>query len=148
MVTTMTVTSRAAAVAVLAVAMSLPLAEAGAAPARSRHWTTVATVAHGKVQACKHATSTGSAWRIRLRVDGTDATKLLRGSAKVEKQGGQRVGRPWNSGRVKPGQISKVGGVRLPRGSGYEFMIQLEADSAGSSTATGLVGTARSLHHC
>jgi hypothetical protein len=136
----MTLTSRAVAAAGLALALALP---AGAADARGNHWSTVTKVARAKLQACKVATTPDGPWRIRLRVNATDATAQVRGSAMVQKNG-EQVGDKWRSGHVHQGDVSKIGKLRLPRGSAYQLEGQLETDSSGS----GAVGSAAQLHRC
>jgi hypothetical protein len=120
----------AAAAAALAVTLS---ATTSAADARPRDWTTMTRVAHAKLQACKEVTTPGGPWRIRLRVDATAATSVVRGSAEVWNRRGDRVGRKWRTRLVHPGHVSTVGSVRLPRGQAFQLMVQLESDSAASS---------------
>jgi hypothetical protein len=119
----------AAAAAALALTLS---ATTSAADARPRDWTTMTKVAHAKLQACKEATTPGGPWRIRVRVDATAATSIVRGSAEVWNRRGDTV-RKWRSRLVHPGHVSRVGSVRLPRGSGFQLEFQLESDSAGAS---------------
>jgi hypothetical protein len=118
----------AATTAALALTLS---AATGAADAGGRDWTTVTRVAHAKLQACKEVTHPGGPWRIRLRVDATAATSIVRGSAEVQNQQGDRVGKRWRSGPVHPGDVTKVGSVRMPRGAAFTFEAALESDGSG-----------------
>jgi opacity protein-like surface antigen len=120
----------AAAAAALAVTLS---ATASAADAPARDWATMTRVAHAKLQACKEVTTPGGPWRIRLRVNATAATSMVRGSAEVRNQRGDRVGQKWRSGRVHPGDVSNIGSLRLPRGSAFLLEVQLESASAGKA---------------
>ena len=129
--------------AATAAALALTLsATTSAADAKARDWTTMTRVAHAKLQACKEVTTPGGPWRIRLRVDATAATSMVRGSAEVRNQRGDLVGKRWRSGPVRPGDVTKVGSVRLPRGSAFQLEVQLESDSAGK----GVVGAVP--HRC
>jgi hypothetical protein len=120
--------------AATAAALALTLsATTSAADARPRDWTTMTKVAHAKLQACKEVTTPGGPWRIRLRVNATAATSMVRGSAEVWNRRGERVGKKWRSRLVHPGHVSRVGSVRLPRRSGFQLEVQLESDSAAAS---------------
>lgn len=134
-----TITARAAGAAVLALILWVPT---GPAQARAADWTTVSTVAHAKVQACKDPTKDGP-WKIRVRVNARNATKTVHGSAMVQKDG-QRVGDKWRSGRIHPGEVSTVGTLELPRGSAYQLEVQLSSNSSGTAT----LGPASMVHRC
>jgi hypothetical protein len=75
-------------------------------------------------------------------VNAIDATSMVRGSAEVRNQRGDRVGQKWRSGPVHPGAVTKIGSLRLPRGSAFQLEVQLESDSAGK----GVLGAAP--HRC
>jgi hypothetical protein len=135
-----TVSARAAGAATLILALAIP---SGAAHAGTRDWTTVATLAHARLLACKEPTTKTGPWKVHVRVDGRKATKTTHGSAFVEKDG-TRVGKKWRSGRVHPGEVSEVGTLRLPRGSAYLLNLQIATGTSGSATG----GPASLLHRC
>jgi hypothetical protein len=135
-----TLTARTAGAAALALAFAFP---SGAAHARGNDWTTVTTLAHARLQACKQPTTTDGPWQVRVRVNARKATKTVHGSAKVE-QNGVQIGDGWKSGRVHPGEVSKVGVLKMPRGSAFRLDLQLVTGSSGTATD----GPASLLHRC
>lgn len=140
----MTINPRTTGPAALVLSLALALAvPAGAAQAKGRHWTTVTTLAQARLEACKAPSTPGGPWRIRVRVDATGATRVVHGSAEVQKNG-ELVGQQWRSGRIHPGHISDVGRLRLPRGRTYQLELQIESPSTG----VGVLGSARGIHRC
>lgn len=135
----MTITARAATAAVFALALAIP---SGAAHARADDWTTVSKVAHAKIQACKDPTTMHGPWKIRVRVNARHATKTVHGSAMVQKNG-EQLGDTWKSGRIHPGEVSKVGLLKLPRGSAYQLELQLSTNSSGAGSVGGAGGIGR-----
>ncbi len=136
----MPITARAAAAVVFALALASP---AGAAHARSIDWTTVTSLAHARLQACKEPTTKDGPWKIRVRVNARHATKTVHASAMVEKNG-EQIGDQWKSGRVHPGEVSKVGLLKMPRGAAYTLDLQLVTGSSGTATD----GPASLVHRC
>jgi len=132
--------SGAAAAAALVLTLTVP---AGAAQARGNDWTRVTTLDHARLQACRDATTKDGPWKIRLRVNAKRATTAVKASAEAQKQG-EQVGRTWRSGWIRPGQVSTIGTVRLPRGSAYQLATQLESHSSG----VGVVGSGRRIGRC
>jgi hypothetical protein len=111
----MTFASRAAVTAAFALALTGP---ALAAHASGNDWKTLSTTAGGKLQACKIATTATGPWKIKLRVDATQASTSVSGRAWVLK-GDANTDQTWKSGWVAKGHVSDVGTVRLPRGAEY-----------------------------
>ncbi len=126
-------------VVALVVAVSL---SAGAANAASKNWMTVTKDAGARLQACKVATTDGP-WKVKLRVNATNATTWVRGSAQVMK-GSRTVGAPWKTARISAGDVSRVGSVRMPRGSAYTLDVELESDASASGALIGASG----IRHC
>src|SRR5262245_15251818 len=112
----MRLAARAAALSALTLALAGPALSAHAA---GNNWKTMATMDGGKVQACKVATTQTGPWKIRLRVDATKAHTKITGSAFVTKNGNPTDAH-WRSGAAA-GHLSKVGTVKLPRGSAYRL---------------------------
>jgi hypothetical protein len=50
---------------------------------------------------------------------------------------GERVGDTWRSGRIRPGEVSNVGLLTLPRGSAYQLELMLETSMSGTATLVG-----------
>jgi hypothetical protein len=119
---------RAAALAAITLALATPLASAHAA--QGRNWKTLSEIDGGKVQACKVATTKTGPWKIKLRVDATDATTRVNGSAFVTK--GDKTVDHWKSGWIAKGHGSDVGTVKLPRGSAYSFGAGIAVSQAGN----------------
>src|SRR4029078_4838927 len=92
---------RAAAAAVLALGLALP---AGSADARAGHWTTVVRLTGAQAQACKVPTTKHGPWEGRLRLDATQATHSVRGSAEVDK-GAHIVDGPSRTHWLQPGAM-------------------------------------------
>jgi len=130
---------RAAAAVALALGLALP---AGSAEARANDWTTVVTLHRAELLARKVPTTKHGPWRIRVRVDARRATTPGRGSAEVDK-GAQVVVGPWHSHRMRPGTLSKIRTMRMPRGSAYSFSAGLETDTTGVGSAGGVSGISR-----
>ena len=113
-------------------ALALVLTGTGlSAQAAGNHWKTLTTMDGGKVQACKVATTKTGPWKVKLRVDATKAHSKLKGSAFVTKDGNPTKAH-WKSGGVAPGDISKIGTVKLPRGSAYHLGAGLSTGQAGN----------------
>jgi hypothetical protein len=123
----MRLAARAAALSALTLALAGPALSAHAA---TNHWKTMATMGGGKVQACKVATTETGPWKIRLRVDATKAHSKITGSAFVSKDG-TATDAHWRSG-VAAGHISKVGTLKLPRGSAYRLGVGISTGQAGN----------------
>jgi hypothetical protein len=121
---------RAAALAAVTLVLAAP---AAGAHAQGNHWTTVAHLDGGKVEACKKATTPSGPWLIKLRVDSRKATERLAGSAYVAKNA-KNVDH-WRSGWVAKGHLSSVGTVRLPRGSAYTFSAGIETGQSGTGAS-------------
>ena len=109
---------RAAAVAALALTLSAPAL--GAAQASGNQWKTLATVAGGKIQACKVATTETGPWKVKLRVDARRATTAVNGSAFVTKNQTDTA-QHWKSGFIGKGKVSDTGVVKLARGKAYDL---------------------------
>lgn len=124
----MRIASRAAAVSALTLVLAGPALSAHAA---GNNWKTLATMDGGKVQACKVATTATGPWKVRLRVDATKAHSKITGSAFVTKDG-VPTKEHWKSGSVAPGHVSKVGVVKLPRGSAYHLGAGISTGQAGN----------------
>jgi hypothetical protein len=84
----------------------------------------------GKIQACKIATSDTGPWKIKLRVDASNAKTRVDGSAYVTKN--DKNVDHWKSGWVATGHVSAIGSVRLPRGSDYGFNAGIGTGQAGN----------------
>jgi hypothetical protein len=123
-----TFVSRAAVTAALTLALTGP---ALAAHASGNDWKTLSTSAGGKLQACKIATTATGPWKIKLRVDATDASTSVNGRAWVTK-GDVATDQKWKSGWVAKGHISDVGTVRLPRGSQYTLNAGIGTHNMGN----------------
>jgi hypothetical protein len=123
----MRLASRAAALAAITLALTAP---AAGAHAQGRDWKTLSKIDGGKVQACKVATTKTGPWKIKLRVDASNATTRVNGSAYVTKN--DKPVDHWKSGWVAKGHTSAVGTVRLPRGSAYTFSAGIGASQAGN----------------
>jgi hypothetical protein len=132
--------TRAAASAALALLLCGPAASAAA---RGNDWQTIVKVSRGKVQACKVPTTEDGPWKVKLRVNARKATTSVRGIAQVDKNN-HALDRTWKTGWIDPGQVSKVGSVRLPRGSAYTLEVGIDSGSAGSGAAL----SARSIGRC
>jgi hypothetical protein len=115
----------------------------GAADAASSDWMTVTKLAGARLQACKVATTKDGPWKVKLRVNARKATRSVRGSAQVLK-GSRTVGSPWQTAWISPGEVSRVGSVRMPRGSAYALDVELESDGS----ATGAAAPASGIRHC
>lgn len=124
----MRLTSRAVTVAALALTLTAPAL--GGAQASARHWKTLSTIEGGKIQACKVATTKTGPWKIKLRVDASRATSRVSGAAYVMK--GDATKDHWKSGWVAKGHVSKLGTVRLPRGSAYSLNAGIGAGQMGN----------------
>jgi len=107
---------RAAAVAALALTLSAPAL--GAAQASGNNWKTLASVAGGKIQVCKVATTDTGPWKVKLRVDARRATTAVNGSAFVTKNE-QNTDQHWKSGFIAKGRVSPTGVVKLTRGKAF-----------------------------
>jgi hypothetical protein len=124
----MTFLSRAAATAALTLALTGP---ALAADASGNHWKTLSTIAGGKIQACKVATTESGPWKVRLRVDATHATGRVRGTATVTDDGAATK-QKWKSGWVTKGHVSHVGNVKLKRGRTFELSAGIGTTNMGN----------------
>jgi hypothetical protein len=124
----MTFASRAAATAALTVALAAP---AFSAQAAGNDWKTLSTTAGGKIQACKVETTDTGPWRIKLRVDASNATTSVSGSAYVMK-GDKNTDQKWRSGFVAKGHISDVGTVKLTRGKEFTLSAGIGTHNMGN----------------
>jgi|1186.fasta_scaffold958645_1 hypothetical protein len=124
----MTFLSRAAATAALTLALTGP---ALAADASGNHWKTLSTIAGGKIQACKVATTDTGPWKVKLRVDASHATGRVQGSAFVTKDGAPNT-QKWKSGWVAKGHVSRIGSVRLKRGKSFELNAGIGTSAMGN----------------
>ena len=118
---------RATALAALTLALVAP---AAGAHAQGNHWKTLAAMEGGKVQACKVATTKTGPWKIKLRVDASNAKVRVNGSAYVTKD--TKTIDHWKSGWVAKGHVSQVGTVKLPRGSAYSLNAGIGTGQAGN----------------
>ena len=124
----MNLLSRAAATAVLALVVTGPALSADAA---GNHFKTLSTTAGGKIQACKVATTDADPWKVKLRVDASQATTRVNGTAWVTKNG-DSTGQKWKSGWVTKGHVSGIGTVKLPRGKAFTLNAGIGADNMGN----------------
>ena len=124
----MTFLSRAAATAALTLALTGP---ALAADASGNHWKTLSTTAGGKIQACKVATTATGPWNVRLRVDASRATAMVRGTAVVTDHGAP-TSQTWKSGWVFKGHVSDLGSVKLKRGKAFELSVGIGTANMGN----------------
>lgn len=91
-----------------------------AARAAGKNWGTIRTMEGALHQACRVSVDNGAKWRVFNRVDARRAD--WRSSAYMEVlHNGVGTGAKWDSGRVRPGTISDVGSVLLPRKPGYKL---------------------------
>jgi hypothetical protein len=123
----MRIAPRAATIAATTLALAAPLA---GAHAQGRDWKTLSTMEGGKIQACKVTTTKTGAWKVKLRVDASNATSRVSGAAYVTK--GQKNVDHWKSGWVAKGHVSDIGTVRLPRGSDYVVNAGIGTGQAGN----------------
>jgi hypothetical protein len=123
----MTFVARAAGAAVLTIALAAP---AVAAHAQGNNWKTLSTINGGKIQACKVATSKPGVWKIKLRVDARHAKSRVSGAAYVTKHDDNIS--HWKSGWVAKGHVSKVGTLRLHRGSAYALNAGIGTSAMGN----------------
>lgn len=111
-------------------ALTLSLTPVHSADAAASSWKTLVAVNGGKVQACKVPTPASDPWKFRFRVNAVKAASRVQGSAmryrhETKLRGG------WSSGWVRPGRVSDVAVVRLPRGSAYTLAVGLGAGQMG-----------------
>ena len=108
----MTRIRRTAALAALTLAVTGPALRAHAATANN--WKTLATISGGKIEACKAPTTTDGPWKIKLRVDATQARGRVSGIGTIQKNG-KDTKDTWSSGYIAKGHVSSIGKVLLPR---------------------------------
>lgn len=118
---------RAAALAAITLALTAP---AVGAQAQGRNWKTLSETSGGKIQACKVATTKTGPWKIKLRVDASNASTRVDGSAYVTKN--DKTIDHWKSGWVAPGHVSGIGTVKLPRGAAYGLNAGIGSGQAGN----------------
>ena len=124
----MNLISRAAAVAAVALVVTGPALSADAA---GNHFKTLSTTAGGKIQACKVATTDTGPWKVKLRVDASQASTRVNGTAWVTKNNAN-TGQKWKSGWVAKGHTSQVGTVMLPRGKAFVLNAGIGTDNMGN----------------
>jgi hypothetical protein len=89
------------------------------------------SINNGTVQACKVPTTSTGPWKIKLRVDARRATGKVQGLARPYKSG-KELNAGWTSAYVRPGNVSTVAVVKLPRGAAYSMMIGINTGQAGN----------------
>ena len=121
---------RTALVALPALALVLSPVQADAAGSR---WTSVVGVDGGKVQACRVPTASTDPFKLRFRVNARHATTRVQGIVSRYRRTTVLPG-DWVSAFIRPGHVSDVAIVRLPRGSAYNLAVGINARNAGNGT--------------
>jgi len=124
----MNLVSRAAATAALALLVTGPALSADAA---GLHFKTLSSTVGGKIEACKLATTDTGPWKVKLRVDASQAKAHVNGNAWVTEDN-VKTGQKWKSGWVAKGHVSDVGTVRLPRGKQFVLNAGIGTDNMGN----------------
>jgi hypothetical protein len=109
----MTLTSRALALTATALTVVLT-GPALSAHAAGPNWKTLVTFEGAKIQACKVPTTATGPWKVKLRVNATNASTRVQGAGYAIK--GSKTLDSWRSGWVARGHLSAVGAVKLPQG--------------------------------
>jgi hypothetical protein len=111
-----------------AVALSLTGVSADAA---AYSWKTLTTTNGGKVQACRVPTAASDPFKLRFRVNAVRATTKVQGSA-ARYRGNTRLAGGWTSAYIRPGHVSEVAIVRLPRGAAYYLSVGINTGQSGN----------------
>jgi hypothetical protein len=123
---------RAALLAVPALALALTPVHADAAAYR---WKGIVYIGGGVLQICKIPTTDTGPWKVKVRVNARQATTRLKGEASAYKNG-SRIGTPWESAWIYPGDVSGIGTVKLPRGSAYGFQGIVRTGTGGGGASS------------
>jgi hypothetical protein len=110
------------------VALSLTTVHADAA---AYSWKTLTATNGGKVQACRVPTSSTDPYKFRFRVNANQATTKVQGMARRYKGATQLAG-GWTSAYIRPGHVSDVAVVRLPRGAAYNLSVGINTGQSGN----------------
>src|SRR3954451_8254602 len=120
----------------LLLAGSFVLVAAGGATAGAEagtpHWKTMVSVSGGKLQMCKEPTTRTGPWKVRVRVDGSHATRKVYAIAQVYKNKSKALD-TFDAGPVTPGQLSDTGVIDLPRGQNYAVTGDIGDNTSGDS---------------
>lgn len=114
-----------------------PVAAAQAAPSHTsvaKHWTTIETIGKpaGKQQACKVLENQGRDWKIYNRLNDSRVTGGKLEATLTVSRHGVPTKAHWDSGYVRPGHISKVGTLILPRKPGNGLIMTIHGTSFGN----------------
>ena len=120
---------RSALLVLPALALSLPGVHADAA---SYRWTTITSVSGGTLQSCRVPVASTDPWKLRFRVNGTRATTKVQGIVRRQRNGDQISG-GWTSAYVRPGGVSGIAVVQLPRGSAYDLAVVINNGQTGAA---------------
>jgi hypothetical protein len=101
------------------------------AHAAAYSWTTLTTTSGGKVQACRVPTATTDPYAFRFRVNAVKATTKVQGSA-MRYRGTTKLSGGWTSAYIRPGQVSDVAVVKLPRGTAYYLSVGINTGQSGN----------------
>ena len=126
-----------------------PLSAAQAAPARAslaKHWTTIETIGKpaGKQQACRVLVNSGRDWKIYNRLNDSRVTGGKLEATLTVSKNGVATKASWDSGYVRPGHISKVGTLILPRKPGNGLIMTIH----GTSFGNGGIVKIKHIAHC
>ena len=119
---------RSALVVLPTLALSLTPVHADAA---AYSWKTLTAINGGKVQACRVPTASTDPWKFRFRVNAVKATSKVQGIVTRYKGQTQLAG-GWTSAYIRPGNVSDVAIVKLPRGSAYSLGVGINTGQAGN----------------
>jgi hypothetical protein len=109
-------------------ALSLTPVQADAA---AYSWTNLVSMNRGHVQSCRVPTPSTEPWKLRFRVNATRATSKLQGTVQRYK-GTTLLAGGWRSDYIRPGQVSAVAVVRIPRGTAYNLGVGINSGQAGT----------------
>ena len=122
-------TPRRSALLVLpALALSLTPVHADAA---AYSWKTLTSMNGGKVQACRIPTAAPNPYKVRFRVNAVKATTKVQGMVR-RYHGATTLSGGWTSAYIRPGNVSGVAVVSLPRGAGYTYSVGINTGQAGN----------------
>ena len=101
------------------------------ADAATNHWKTVTSINGGKLQACRVPTAAKDPYKVRFRVNAVKASSGVQGMV-TRWKGEKQLAGGWTSARIRPGHVSKVATVGLPRGTAYYLGAGINIGQAGN----------------